>query len=79
MGDLTLSYADGRFIADVGEFQTDLWRYTADDGAVRYLAADPPLAGLDLELTRDATGTPTVTMASPPDRYVFEPVPPVRW
>jgi CubicO group peptidase (beta-lactamase class C family) len=79
LGDLTLSYRDARFVADLGEIHTDLWRYTADDGAVRYLAADPPLAGLALELTRDASGAPTVTIASPPDRYVFERVLPVRW
>jgi len=51
--------------------------YTADDGAVAYLAADPPLAGL--ELTCDADGTPAVTIASPPDRCGFERTVPVRW
>ena len=65
LGDLTLSFLDGRFVADVGEFQTDLWRYTADDGSVRYLAADPPLAGLPLSLTEDADGAPTVTLTQP--------------
>lgn len=79
LGDLTLSFLDGRFVADVGEFKTDLWRYAADDGSVLYLAADPPLAGLPLSLTEDAGGAPTVTLTSPPDRYVFERVRPIAW
>jgi CubicO group peptidase (beta-lactamase class C family) len=79
LGDLALSFEDGRFLADVGEFRTALWRYTGDDGTVAYLAADPPLAGLELELTHGADGAPTITIASPPDRYVFERTLPVRW
>ena len=79
LGDLALSFEGGRFLADVGEFRTALWRYTGDDGTVAYLAADPPLAGLELELTHGADGAPTVTIASPPDRYVFERTVPVRW
>jgi len=79
LGDLSLSFEGTRFIADVGEIRTALWTFTADDGAVHYLAADPPLAGFDLKLTRDADGAPTVTLSSPPDAYVFARVTPVRW
>jgi CubicO group peptidase (beta-lactamase class C family) len=79
LGELALSFDDGRFLADFGEFRTTLWRYRADDRTVSYLAADPPLAGLELELTHDANGAPTITMGSPPDRYVFDPIMPPRW
>ena len=76
LGDLVLSFREGRFVADAGEFRTDLWRITGDDGPASFYAADPPLAGLRLELGRDADGAPTVSVVNPPDRYRFEPLPP---
>lgn len=41
--------------------------------------ANPALGDLVLELTHAADGAPTITIASPPDRYVFERTVPVRW
>ncbi len=59
----------GRLWLDAGEFRTEL-RAMPGDGAHAYMMADPPMAGLPVEL-RLAGDVPTVIVGTGAAEYTF--------
>lgn len=71
LGDITLSLRDGRLLFDAGEFVSEVRVAEAAKGEAQVVLFDPPLAGTPLALKMDDDGSPTITLASATDTYVF--------
>jgi CubicO group peptidase (beta-lactamase class C family) len=69
LGVATLSYVNGEFFLNVGEFKTELVKYV-QDGVTYFVTADPPAAAQVFTLQTNATGQPTLTFISTRS-YVF--------
>jgi CubicO group peptidase (beta-lactamase class C family) len=70
LGDITVTLDGGRLWLDVGEFRQELRRHLDKDGQSRYVAFDPPLAGLTLAPAGDP-GEPGWTLIWQPEDYRF--------
>lgn len=73
LGTITLAQdADGVVTYDAGEFISAVWENTDENtGEIRYLLAEPPLAGERVRLTTAEDGTPTITIGVGLNEYVF--------
>jgi CubicO group peptidase (beta-lactamase class C family) len=79
LGDVTISLnSEGVLIFDAGEFQSELWLYTPDEGqaedrtAVSFLCYDPPLTGTEIRFEADDAGIYQMTLGGGVNEYVFE-------
>jgi CubicO group peptidase (beta-lactamase class C family) len=75
LGEITLSLEGDALILDAGEFRTALRQLKAvPAGGFGFLAADPPLTGLAVDLRRSPAGQPMVVIRSPSgfEEYAFE-------
>jgi hypothetical protein len=79
LGDVTISLNnEGVLIFDGGEFQSELWLYTADDEkaeeeeAAVFLLYDPPLSGLIIRFEPDDEGVYQLTLGGGVNEYTFE-------
>ncbi len=70
LGDITVTVDGGRLWLDVGEFRQELRRHLDKDGQSRYVAFDPPLAGLTLAPAGEP-GEPAWTLIWQPEDYRF--------
>jgi CubicO group peptidase (beta-lactamase class C family) len=72
LGEIDLSFVDGRLILDAGEFAGELRPVKKQvAGLPNYAMYDPPLANLLLDLHENQDHQPEVTLTSGTDRYVF--------
>ncbi len=69
LGTVTIEVDQGRLWLDAGEFRTEL-RVMPGDGAHAYMMADPPMAGLPVELRLDGD-VPTVIVGTGATEYTF--------
>ncbi len=75
LGEVTLRLDGGKLVLDAGEFQTALLQMKERaPGGIGFLAADPPIAGLQVMLRRSVAGQPEVVIRSPSgfEEYIFE-------
>ncbi len=79
LGDVTISLnSEGVLIFDAGEFQSELWLYTAgeeqaaDEAAVIFLFYDPPLTGSGVRFEPDNDGVYQMTLGDGVNEYAFE-------
>jgi hypothetical protein len=67
---LTLAFRDGTLSAQTAYFTTTLRAVLDGKGQPHtYLAIDPPLAGVPLQLTNDSRGRPIVIVGGGLDQY----------
>jgi CubicO group peptidase (beta-lactamase class C family) len=72
LGEVTIAFANGRLYIDAGEFRSELRPLKQPvSGQPAFLMFDPPLAGLAVDLRRDADGRPEVSIKAGPDEYDF--------
>jgi CubicO group peptidase (beta-lactamase class C family) len=74
LGDVSLQWQEERLVLDVGEFQTEVRARLDDEGAVKYLTFEPPLAGMPLELEEGEGGEPVLILGLGVVEYTFEKV-----
>ena len=79
LGDVTVSLSgDGVLIFDAGEFESELWRYAAEDAAaddeetITFMLYDPPLNGLGVRFERDEAGIYQMILGGGVAEYPFE-------
>lgn len=78
LGDVTISLTgDGVLIFNAGEFESELWRYTAeeatgDEDVIAFLLYDPPLNGLGVRFEPDDAGVYQMTLGQGVNEYAFE-------
>jgi hypothetical protein len=73
LGDMTLSFRDGRLIVDVGEFEIEIRSRKGQDEKITYSAYTPSaVASLPVELKEDADGNPVVVFGVGVVEYTFE-------
>jgi CubicO group peptidase (beta-lactamase class C family) len=79
LGGVTISLnSEGVLIFDAGEFQSELWLYSADEEnagdeeAVVFLLYDPPLNGLGVRFEPDDDGVYQMTLGGGVNEYAFE-------
>jgi CubicO group peptidase (beta-lactamase class C family) len=70
LGGATLSYTNGVFFINFGEFKTELVKYV-ENGVTYYVTADPPAALLVFTLQTSTTGQRTLNFYSTDRTYVF--------
>jgi CubicO group peptidase (beta-lactamase class C family) len=70
LGGATLSYANGVFFINFGEFKTELVKYI-ENGVTYYVTADPPAALLLFTLQTSTAGARTLNFYSTGRTYVF--------
>jgi CubicO group peptidase (beta-lactamase class C family) len=70
LGSLRLSLENAKLYADFGEAKSELRPQRGDDGKLRYLMMEPPLAGAPFELVVQ-DGTPVVVLDVATDVYRF--------
>jgi CubicO group peptidase (beta-lactamase class C family) len=71
LGELTLSQRNGRLFASIGGFTSEL---LASQPEGTYVTADPPLAGQEFALVKDAAGRARVLLKDQPQDYPFDPL-----
>jgi hypothetical protein len=79
LGDVTIGLnSEGMLIFDAGEFQSELWLYTPDEGkaegeaTVSFLLYDPPLTGLGVRFEPDDDGVYQMALGEGVNEYAFE-------
>jgi CubicO group peptidase (beta-lactamase class C family) len=73
LGAVTLELDQGRLWLDAGEFRSELRALAGGPGdGSSYLMADPPMAGLPVEL-RHVDGEPTIVLGTGATQYTFVP------
>lgn len=75
LGEVTLRLEGNALVLDAGELQTALRQLKESAaGGISFLAADPPIAGLEVTLRRSKDGQPSVVVRSPSgfEEYTFE-------
>lgn len=78
LGTATVSLnADGVLIFDAGEFQSELWVYTAEsvddaEDTETFILYEPPLNGLEVSFAPDGSGVYQMTVGSGVTEYAFE-------
>ena len=71
LGEVVLGFAGDDLILDVGEFSVEVRAARDDEGEIDYVAATPPLVGLELHLEESADG-PVIRIGEAAIRYAFE-------
>ncbi len=74
LGDTTLQWQGEQLILDVGEFQTEIRARLDDEGKVKYMTFEPPLAGFPLEFEEGESGEPILVLGLGVVEYRFEKV-----
>ena len=73
LGDMTLSWRDGRLIMDVGEFEIEIRSRQTEEGEITYGAYTPSaVAGMPVELKEDEEGNPVVVFGVGVVEYTYE-------
>jgi CubicO group peptidase (beta-lactamase class C family) len=74
LGDLTLSLQGQKLFLDMGEWRSELGRYTVPQSElIAYRLLDPPFAALGFVLTPLEDGTPAVVLELGGKAYIFTP------
>lgn len=74
LGDLTLSWENEGLFLDMGDWKSELGRYTLPDtDSVAYRLLEPPFASLGFVLTKLEDGTPVVATNIGTKVYIFTP------
>ena len=74
LGEITLQWRDEQLILDVGEFETEVRARVDEEGAVKYLTFEPPLAGFPVEFEEGESGEPILVLGVGVVEYTFEKV-----
>jgi hypothetical protein len=71
LGRVVVRKKGDKYEADVGEWKSEVGKYTGQDGTVSIVTTQPPYAGLEL-VPRTADGKSTLVVEAGQHQYVFQ-------